>query len=99
MSLPMSDISNQSMIKPLLIYDGDCGFCRRWIVRWQFMTGDKVRYEPYQKVGEQYPHIAPDSFRKSVKLVDIDGTVYSGAKAVFLTLKKAGRGAAAWGLY
>lgn len=99
MSLSMSDISSQSMIKPLLIYDGDCGFCRRWIVRWQFMTGDKIRYEPYQKVGEQYPHIAVDSFRKSVKLVDIDGTVYSGAKAVFLTLKKAGRGAAAWWLY
>ena len=37
--------------KPALIYDADCGFCRRWIARWSPSTGDRVRYLPYQRPG------------------------------------------------
>src|SRR5437773_2587310 len=32
--------------KPLLIFDGECGFCRRWIERWQAKTGDRIDYRP-----------------------------------------------------
>jgi predicted DCC family thiol-disulfide oxidoreductase YuxK len=44
--------------KPLLIYDGDCGFCRRWIQRWRAITGERVEFAPYQTVGSLYPEIS-----------------------------------------
>ncbi|MCZ6572672.1 MAG: dual specificity protein phosphatase family protein, partial [Planctomycetota bacterium] len=44
---------------PLLVFDGDCGFCRRWVERWKRETGDRVAYTPYQEVGDRFPGIAP----------------------------------------
>jgi hypothetical protein len=28
--------------RPLLVWDGDCDFCRRWIERWRRIAGDRV---------------------------------------------------------
>jgi predicted DCC family thiol-disulfide oxidoreductase YuxK len=42
---------------PLLIYDGDCGFCVYWARYWRKLTGDRVDYRPYQQVAAQYPEI------------------------------------------
>ncbi len=72
--------------KPLLIYDGDCGFCRRWIARWQSITGDRVEYAPYQEVASEFPEIPQEQFEASVQLIEPGGTVSSGAEAVFRTL-------------
>jgi predicted DCC family thiol-disulfide oxidoreductase YuxK len=74
--------------KPLLIFDGDCNFCRLWISRWQQITGDTVDYQPSQNpdIARQFPEIPPERFATSVQLVETDGTVYSGAEAVFRTL-------------
>jgi predicted DCC family thiol-disulfide oxidoreductase YuxK len=36
------------MATPLLIFDGDCGFCRIWVEYWKRLTGDLVAYGPYQ---------------------------------------------------
>jgi len=72
--------------KPLLIYDGDCGFCQRWITRWKKITKDRVDYATSQDVGNQFPQIPKEHYEKSVQLVQIDGTVSSGADAVFRTL-------------
>jgi lipase maturation factor 1 len=77
--------------KPLLVFDGDCNFCQLWIRRWQQMTGDAVDYLPSQDPGiaRQFPEIPPERFQTSVQLIESDGTVYSGAEAVFRTLAKA----------
>jgi len=74
--------------KPLLIYDGDCGFCRNWINRWKQMTGEKVDYLPWQDVRmpAEVPEIPPEQFELSVQLADTDGRVYSGAEAVLRSL-------------
>jgi predicted DCC family thiol-disulfide oxidoreductase YuxK len=83
--------------KPLLIFDGDCGFCRRWITRWQSMTGDRIIYAPYQEIGEQFPQISHQEFVTAVQLVDTDGQIFSGAEAVFRALAQVpGKG---WGLW
>ena len=76
--------------KPLMIYDGDCNFCTLWIRRWQQMTGDAVDYLPSQdaSVAAQFPEIPSDRFQTAVQLIEPDGTVYSGAEAVFRTLAK-----------
>ena len=77
--------------RPLLIFDGDCGFCRMWIARWRSMTGPSVDYAPSQEVGARFPEIPGEAFRKSVQLVLPDGRVLPGAHGVFATLAVAGR--------
>ena len=66
-----------------MIYDGDCGFCRKWIARWRFLAGSQVDYQPYQKTASNYPEIPLERFHKSVQLIEPDGRVYEGAQAVF----------------
>ena len=77
-------------MKPLLIYDGNCTFCRKWIARWQGYTKDRVDYEPYQKVAKQFPQISQSEFESSVQLIE-NGKVYRGAEAVFRSLAYAPR--------
>jgi predicted DCC family thiol-disulfide oxidoreductase YuxK len=79
--------------KPLMIFDGDCNFCRRWIARWQQATGDRVDYLPFQHptVPEHFPEIPREQFEQAVQLIEPSGEVYSAAEAVFRTLACAPR--------
>jgi len=76
--------------KPLMVYDGDCNFCGRWIARWRQLTGDAVDYLPSQdpQIGSQFPEVPREHFQTSVQLIEPDGTVCSGAEAVFRALAK-----------
>jgi lipase maturation factor 1 len=73
--------------KPLLVFDGDCNFCILWVRRWEQMTGDAVDYLPAQDptIATRFPEIPPEQFQTAVQLIETDGTVYSGAEAVFRT--------------
>jgi len=75
--------------QPLLIYDGDCGFCIYWVRYWQRLTGDRVTYAPYQQVGAQFPEIPRAAFQRAVQYVAPDGKIASGAEAALLTLSHA----------
>ena len=79
----------------MLIYDGDCGFCKYWVRYWQALTGPSVTYAPYQEVGEQYPEIPVAAFQRAVQYVAPDGKIASGAEAVVLCLSHA-RGKGFW---
>lgn len=68
--------------RPVLIYDGDCGFCRKWIARWRDITGDSVDYQPSQQAAHLHPDIPPEEFERSVQLVLPDGSRKSGADAI-----------------
>ncbi len=72
--------------QPLVIFDGQCGFCRIWIDYWKQLTGSKVAYVPSQEAGANFPEIPPERFSESVQLAMPDGEVLSGARAVFVTL-------------
>src|SRR5580698_2812763 len=74
--------------KPLLIFDGDCQFCRLWICRGRQITRESVDYQPSQtpEIACQFPEIPPEQFARAVQLIDLDGRVYSGAEAVFRTI-------------
>jgi predicted DCC family thiol-disulfide oxidoreductase YuxK len=77
--------------RPCLIWDGDCGFCRRSVQQLRALTAERVEYEPYQTAHLRFPTIPIESFRRAVHLVEPDGTVSRGAEAVFRTLAHAGR--------
>jgi lipase maturation factor 1 len=76
--------------RPVMLYDGKCAFCRRWVGRWQSMTGDAVRYEPFQEVGEKIAGIDALDLGRAVHLVESDGSISRGAKAVFRALEIGG---------
>jgi predicted DCC family thiol-disulfide oxidoreductase YuxK len=80
-----------------MIFDGDCGFCRRWIARWRQTTGNSVEYAPYQEVAAFFPEIPPADFRKSVQLVEPGGARSEGARAIFQSLSYAPH--CAWALW
>ena len=74
--------------KPVLIFDGDCNFCRRWISRWQQGTGDRVEYVPFQDstVASRFPELTREQCAQAVQFIDTDGHIYSAAEAVFRAL-------------
>ena len=74
--------------KPILIYDGKCGFCLIWIDYWRQLTGDQVEYVASQDVGERFPQIPAEAYGRSIQYVRPDGSVASGARAVFESLGK-----------
>src|SRR3990172_2342426 len=78
-------------MRPLLIWDGDCGFCRRSVQHLGELTGDRIAFEPYQTAHTRHPTIPVEAFRAAVHLVEADGHVSRGAEAVFRALALGGR--------
>jgi predicted DCC family thiol-disulfide oxidoreductase YuxK len=78
-----------SNARPVLIYDGDCDFCAYWARYWQRLTGDRVRYRPYQEAAPDYPEITVDAFQRAIQYIGADGKVASAAEAAFRTLAQA----------
>lgn len=60
------------MDKPTLFFDGNCGFCRRFIERWRHKTKNRIDYAPFEET-------APES----VVFIEPNGKKYTGAEAVF----------------
>jgi predicted DCC family thiol-disulfide oxidoreductase YuxK len=68
--------------RPLLLYDGDCGFCRLWVERWRAAGGDRLDLETSQEGGGRFPEISAAEFARAVQLIDTGGRLYAGAEAV-----------------
>jgi lipase maturation factor 1 len=72
--------------RPLLVFDGDCSFCRAWVDRWQQITGNRADYTAWQELGDRFPEISREAFAAAVQLILPEGQVFSGAHAVFRLL-------------
>src|SRR3989338_6215107 len=78
---------------PVMLYDGDCGFCRWLIERWQHVTKKYIRYEPYQRIISDFPQLTEEQCRTAVQLILPDDSVFSGAHAMFKALALSGKAA------
>ena len=76
---------------PLLIFDGDCGFCRRGVERWRARTGDSVEYAASREAAARFPAIPVRAYGESALYVEPGGAVWSGAAAVLHLLALDGR--------
>ena len=74
-------------VGPLLVFDGDCGFCRFWVERWRAWTDGHFRFEPFQTAAEKFPDMPRERFEKAVQLIEPNGAVYAGADAFFRLLE------------
>jgi predicted DCC family thiol-disulfide oxidoreductase YuxK len=72
--------------KPLMIWDGECHFCKRWIERWREITAGKVEYVTYQQAAQQFPEIPIERFQRAVAFIEPDGEVLFAAGAVYRSL-------------
>ncbi len=72
--------------KPLLIWDGECDFCRLWIERWREITEGKVDYATYQEAAVRFPEIPVDQFTRAMAFIKPDGDVFFAADAVYRSL-------------
>src|SRR2546430_3064866 len=73
--------------KPLIIWDGECHFCRRWTERWREITRDAVDYATSEESAERFPEIPREQFERSLIYIETDGSVFLGAEAVFRSLR------------
>lgn len=71
--------------KPLLVWDGDCSFCKFWVTRWQKNTQGKVIFKTYQEVASQFPDIPLKEFKKASRFITIKGGVYSGPDSAYMS--------------
>jgi lipase maturation factor 1 len=75
-------IAHPPLSRPVLIYDGECTFCRRWVDRWRTAAGVALDLEAAQTAAGRFPEIPPAEFVRAVQLVDTNGRVYSAAEAI-----------------
>ncbi|HEX5471542.1 MAG TPA: DCC1-like thiol-disulfide oxidoreductase family protein, partial [Lacipirellulaceae bacterium] len=85
--------------RPLMVYDGECPFCRARIERWREATGEQIQFVPFQEIGGKIPQISDREFGRAVHYIDRDGNVFRGAEAVFRAMADCGRKSWVPGLY
>ena len=85
-SEPRLRVSN-SPPKPLMIWDGECLFCKMWIERWREITAGKVDYATYQQAAYQFPEIPLDQFKHAMAFIEPDGKTFFAAEAVYRSLQ------------
>jgi len=73
--------------KPLMIWDGECHFCKRWIERWRDITAGKVDYATYQEAGLRFPEIPSGQSKHAIVFIQPDGETFFAAKAVYRSLQ------------
>jgi predicted DCC family thiol-disulfide oxidoreductase YuxK len=78
----------------LLVFDGDCGFCRYSVDYARAVTDvaapAQVRYEPYQTAAVRYPDVPLTDFECSIQLFTATDR-FRGAEAAFMVLALAPR--------
>ena len=67
--------------RPVLLFDGDCSFCRAWIDFWHSLTGDRVEYLPFQQASARFPEVPVEDCRKAVQFICAEGR-FQGAAGV-----------------
>lgn len=72
-------------VKPLMIWDGNCGFCKYWILVWKQKTTE-VEYKTLQEVAENFSEIPLKEFKKASRFIDMDGRIYSGPDSAFMSM-------------
>lgn len=78
----MPDLASRPK-RSILVYDGECAFCRLWVERWKSETGERIEYLAYQDTPDPFSGVEHKTFRRGVGYIAKDGTSVFGAAAVF----------------
>ena len=91
------DTGRVSSEKPVIIYDGNCDFCRRRVARWQDVAGNRLDFVPSEDARRLSPAVTQLALNESVHLIEPSGRISQGAQAIFRMRKIAlGRSLPLW---
>ena len=82
--LPAGVTDDMHTPRATLVYDGTCGFCRRWIDRVQrWDRYRRIDLVPYQTddLHVRLPQLSREACRQRMHFVDESGAVFAGAAA------------------
>ncbi len=89
---PMPTPTPQPPSKPVMLYDGQCGFCRKSVVR---RSGDgsarEVAFLPFQDAPQHGINLPPDDLAQSIHLLETNGHIRRGAEAILFAAAVYGR--------
>jgi predicted DCC family thiol-disulfide oxidoreductase YuxK len=71
--------------RPVLLFDGQCGFCRQWVARlrrWDRRGAIQTLPGAERHTLPELPPIADSSLDRAMQFITPDGRVYSGARAL-----------------
>ncbi len=85
-----------SLTRPVVLYDKDCGFCRRWVSRWQARTEGRVLFTPARPALRWLFGIRSQEARRAMQLIEPSGAIYRGAEAAFRMLLSSPRRRTRW---
>jgi len=91
-----ADNESAGEAKPLVVFDGDCSFCRAWIQYSKELTAESVEYEPFQQAASKFSDIPREEFARSVQMFLPTGERRTGAHAAFTVLSLGGRARFLW---
>jgi predicted DCC family thiol-disulfide oxidoreductase YuxK len=86
---PVGDPVSKPASLPILVFDGDCGFCTtsaRFLVR-RVVRGRPTAVAPWQQLDLAGLGLTPDQCRSAVQWVDKDAQVVSGHVAIAAALR------------
>ena len=92
--MEQSETNPEPKTVSVLLYDGECRFCRRWVRRIAWLCGDTLVTQPYQNRGPCLSGIPEEDLAEAVHLVDPSGRIRRGADAVLHGI--AGKRGLAW---
>lgn len=82
-------VDNTRPTRPLVLYDGDCGFCTTSALaahsRW---FESKVDVSPFQRVDLAVHRLTVDKCGETLHAVDADGRTHTGSDAVAVVLRE-----------
>ena len=85
-----------SLTRPVVLYDKDCGFCRRWVTRWEVRTEGRVHFTPARPAVRWLFGIRKREARRAMQLIDTSGAIFQGAEAAFRMLLSSPRRGTRW---
>ena len=74
-------VANPPTERPLVIYAGDCRYCRLWVDRWQAQWPGQLDFMPSPEAAVKFPEIPVARYEQAVQFVGADGIVHAGAAA------------------
>ena len=81
----------RSQARPVLYWDEDCRFCRRWVERWREESGGAVEYRSLQSAPPPVIAAAGGPAFERIVLAQPDGTLLTGAAAALAARSAGGR--------
>lgn len=69
--------------KPMMVWDGECGFCKYWITHWKSKTANNLDYRTLQEVAASFKDIPIKEFKKASRLIETNGAIYSGPDSAY----------------